>query len=64
MKFCHITRPNPWRRFAGTPTMAQAQADDALLASWHQGHHDGNVRARFMARLDDMAMRLGAQGQR
>jgi hypothetical protein len=41
----------------------QAQADDALLASWRQGHHDGEVRARLMAKLDDMAVRLGARVQ-
>jgi hypothetical protein len=44
-------------------TPAQAQADDALVASWRQGSDRGEVRVRLMARLDEMAARLDARAQ-
>jgi hypothetical protein len=41
---------------------AQRAEDEAIMATRRQGH-DVEVRARLMARLDDMAIRLGAQAE-
>jgi hypothetical protein len=43
-------------------TEAQRRADDTLIHAYRPPHDAGDVRARIMQRLDEMATRLGGGG--